>query len=707
LNKTTLNIDNREEVIEKISELFNTAWELGRNEAQNAYSYALRAVKLSLRLKPYANIYEHLDGGSFENSIDKNLLAKSLHLLGTLEIELSKFDKGIECLDAAILIFSQLNDKNALAKCHLTLGSAFVNKGDFQKGLNANLNGLKIAEEEGNIENIMILLSNAGLTYWNLGENEKAFLFLNKSLKYKREKGDKLDVAKTLNNIGLVYNATGDYLKALETYKEAYSIVEELGETKGVGILLMNIGLLYQKFEDTDKAEEFLYKALQAYKDVDYKKGIGECLVNLSLINRFKDKFDEALEFANESFKIAGEIGDKKVIGFAYNEMLYIMFEKKEFKKALEYGLKCYELRKDINHKAGILEVCDGIGKILLEINEPDKALKFFEEGLKMGAEAGLKDQMIGMYTDIADCYAKKGNYSKAYEYLKNHIEIRDVVFKEESQKRIRNIQSQFEFDQAQRDSEIYKLKNIDLVDANKKLEEMNQEKDEFLNLVSHDLKNPLNSVYGFSTLIVQDFEGLSKEEILDFTSNINISSMVMLDLINDILNANLIESGKYELKPEPIDLNVMIRSLITMNKFQLQQKEIKIIFTESPAAQVLSDTSIIRQILSNLISNAIKFSPMGKNVYVNIAFNSLDSFTSIEIQDEGPGMSAEDKTKLFTKFGKLSARPTAGESSTGLGLSIVKKLTNLINGKIVCESELGKGAKFILYIPQKISKQI
>jgi signal transduction histidine kinase len=95
-----------------------------------------------------------------------------------------------------------------------------------------------------------------------------------------------------------------------------------------------------------------------------------------------------------------------------------------------------------------------------------------------------------------------------------------------------------------------------------------------------------------------------------------------------------------------------------------------------------------------------LSFHRKEKNIFITVSHNKVDSTTSVGIQDEGPGLSEEDRGKLFIKFAKLSAKPTAGESSTGLGLSIVKKLTDIISGDIVCESEQGKGAKFILKIP-------
>jgi signal transduction histidine kinase len=702
LSRTPLNIDTDEEIVaaEKISALNKLAENSRTTDVRSGLKAARDAVILSMGLKPEDNIYDAISKISLADIPEKKLFALSLIQLAWYEVEYSKFDDAITGLLLAKKILTDFNDKYFLCKVAVILGSVYVLKGEFQTALDYNLEGLKFAEEDKNAENIMILCSNTGLTYWNLGETTKAYEFISRSLKYKRQRGDKLDIAKSLNNLGLVYNSMGDYLKALECYQEAFSIVEAHGETKGMGILSMNLGLLYERLGERDKAVLFMYKAFDAYKKANYKKGLGECLVNIALIKRVMGDLDSALKIAYESYTLSAEIGDKKVIAFAYQEIMQVHKARKEYKQALKFALKCYELRKEIEHKAGVMEICGSIGEILTAMNETEKALVFLQEGIKIGIAGEFNAEMLNLYTDVSQCYEAAGDYKSAVVYLKKHNELRDKVFSEESQKRIRSVQAQFEVEQAQRESEIYKLKNIDLADANKKLEMMNQEKNEFLNLVSHDLKNPLNSIYGFSNLLVEDINTLSMEEITDFASNINISSMAMLDLINEILNSELMDSGRYELHNELIDLNVMVKALISMNKFQLRQKDIKIEFDEKVIAHVFSDANIVKQIISNLLSNAIKFSPDGKKIFINIWHNKIDSSTLVSIKDEGPGLTEEDKNKLFVKFARLSAKPTGGESSTGLGLSIVKKLTDIISGKIMCESTPGQGAKFVLQIP-------
>jgi two-component system sensor histidine kinase/response regulator len=117
----------------------------------------------------------------------------------------------------------------------------------------------------------------------------------------------------------------------------------------------------------------------------------------------------------------------------------------------------------------------------------------------------------------------------------------------------------------------------------------------------------------------------------------------------------------------------------------------------------VVADFSALDQVLENLLSNALKFSPTGKNIFVSV--RRADNRVECVIRDEGPGFSEEDKAKMFRRYGRLSARPTAGEPSTGLGLSIVRKLVQLMNGELTCESNAGQGAAFSIRLPRPATK--
>jgi signal transduction histidine kinase len=235
------------------------------------------------------------------------------------------------------------------------------------------------------------------------------------------------------------------------------------------------------------------------------------------------------------------------------------------------------------------------------------------------------------------------------------------------------------------------------ILDArNTELTKLNLEKNEFLGIAAHDLKNPLSAILGLADLITTDFDSLLKEEVVDYAKGIAVSAEQMFGLIVNLLDVNKIESGQFNLVLKPTELRPLVQVVVNNYQERAKAKNLALHFQpqEIPLT-VLVDLNITRQVLDNLISNAIKYSPPGKSVYVRLL--QTGPVVSCEIQDEGPGLSDTDQQKLFGKFARLTAQPTGGEHSTGLGLFIVKKLVTAMNGKVWCESELGKGATFVV----------
>jgi PAS domain S-box-containing protein len=229
----------------------------------------------------------------------------------------------------------------------------------------------------------------------------------------------------------------------------------------------------------------------------------------------------------------------------------------------------------------------------------------------------------------------------------------------------------------------------------NQDLLRLNQEKNEFLGIVAHDLKNPLFCILGLSDILRNASEQVSLEKIVGYAGMIETSAQNMLVLISNLLDVNKIESGEFELKLAHLDLQPLLKKVVSTYSERAQLKQLKIQVSSVPALVYL-DESMMQEILENLLSNAIKYSPPAHNIYVSLSITPEDK-VRCEIQDEGQGLSAADQAKLFGKFTRLSAKPTGGEHSTGLGLFIVKKLVTALHGEVWCESELGKGARFIV----------
>ncbi|WP_069470697.1 hybrid sensor histidine kinase/response regulator [Candidatus Marithrix sp. Canyon 246] len=225
------------------------------------------------------------------------------------------------------------------------------------------------------------------------------------------------------------------------------------------------------------------------------------------------------------------------------------------------------------------------------------------------------------------------------------------------------------------------------------------ERKNQFLSMAVHDLKNPLSIIQTSSEMITNHFDDCDKRQLLEFNSYIFSSTQSMFELITNLLEINEIEAGKLKVKPMLIDIQVILNDLIKHYRVLAKAKGINLYFeTDHQSYKAMLDERMISSVLDNLISNAIKYSPYDKSVYIRLL--STETHIRCEIQDEGPGLNEEDQKKLFGQFARLSPQPTADEPATGLGLFIVKQLVETMRGKVWCDTEKDKGATFIVEFP-------
>jgi signal transduction histidine kinase len=242
-----------------------------------------------------------------------------------------------------------------------------------------------------------------------------------------------------------------------------------------------------------------------------------------------------------------------------------------------------------------------------------------------------------------------------------------------------------------------------DLADKNLKLDSLNKEKDDILGIAAHDLKNPLSGIAMSVSVIRMYGEKMKMEEIKETMQKVEKTVARMRDIISNLLNLNSIETGKIQMHLTECSAADIAEGLIKDYSSRARGKYIEINHLIDQSAMIYADPSMTYQIMENLLSNAMKFSPENKQIMVLVDYytdNTQKKWVKMSVKDQGPGLTEQDKSKLFGKFQKLSARPTGGENSTGLGLSIVKKLVELQNGKIMCESQPGMGAEFIVLLP-------
>ncbi|MCU0424128.1 MAG: ATP-binding protein [Candidatus Kapabacteria bacterium] len=246
------------------------------------------------------------------------------------------------------------------------------------------------------------------------------------------------------------------------------------------------------------------------------------------------------------------------------------------------------------------------------------------------------------------------------------------------------------------------------LITRNHELMQLNKEKNDLLAIVSHDLRNPLVSTLLAIKLLQKRYPNLSDEEKFAYLAKIQSASEQMIDFITKLLDVNALETGKMPVSLVPCDIRVATEAIMENYHPRAVAKGITFSYEAASEPIALADAVLLPQVLDNLLSNALKYSPNDKVIAVRITTRSANNVENtndgktvrLEVQDQGPGLTEEDKRRLFQKFARLSARPTGGEHSTGLGLSIVKKMVEAMHGKVWCESEIGVGSTFVVELP-------
>jgi signal transduction histidine kinase len=226
------------------------------------------------------------------------------------------------------------------------------------------------------------------------------------------------------------------------------------------------------------------------------------------------------------------------------------------------------------------------------------------------------------------------------------------------------------------------------------KIQELLHEKQQLFNIVSHDVKGPLNRIFALIQLFQFSSENLQPDQ-KEYLGKIHIMIADGLGMIRNLTDSQKLEAKAVIVQNETLHLSQAFNTLIRNYRVLAEKKRIQLHLTINPAQSAYGDRYIITRVMDNLLSNAIKFTPEGRNVFVTV--QEQENRVSIQVRDEGPGISDEDQSNLYKKFYTLAATPTGGETTTGLGLSVAKGFAEIAGMELTCTSKLGEGTIFTL----------
>lgn len=254
--------------------------------------------------------------------------------------------------------------------------------------------------------------------------------------------------------------------------------------------------------------------------------------------------------------------------------------------------------------------------------------------------------------------------------------------------------------------SAVEKNRNIELArqelkEKNVELQILNEQKNAFLGMAAHDLRNPISIIREYANLLHSSLEGKIEPELLEMVQSISSSTERMLLIVNELLDTSVIESGNLKLEKKPTNLKELFEKNVKLSSQISKQKNIRLSLDVAPGiVEVECDGKKIEQVLANFVTNAIKYSQPDTDV--NIKLYPENESIHFLVQDHGQGIPKEEQNKLFKNYSKTSVKPTAGESSTGLGLAIVRKIVEAHGGSVWLDSEEGKGSTFHVTLPHK-----
>lgn len=551
-------------------------------------------------------------------------------------------------------------------------------------------------------------------------------------------------ISKSLNFIGIAKRNQSNYLSALEYFFKALSYAEKNFDLTQISYALINIGNIYTFQTNYEGACEYFEKALINANKLNDEDLIAYCNANLgrSKIGLMEYKEAESHLIQAIDLRIKQKNKEGEVINKLDLAKLYTV--RQHYDNALELLVSNLRDIKLLGHKNTLAYSYLMISEIYLKKNDLNNAKKYVNLSIEISKESHLKKEEGDAYEILAIIQENLNESKNALESYKKRTHIKDSIFSEKNTRKIESLHSSYQFEKKAVETR-YLRQQAELNDIiiarqktiiwlviitailfltaailslkaanirkklNKQIEEqkekafihnnslidLNNEKTKLIRILSHDLRAPVNNIKGLAQVLqMTNNSSFSPEEnqVLDHIQN---ESDRLISMITKILNKEAIEGPKHEL--QRIDICTIVQSVITSFGPTAQSKAIEINSHYSDDVLCTHGDEIhISQIIENLLSNAIKFSEREQDIDINIQ-ESPNNKIKVEIKDRGPGLTKSDKEKIFKKFEKLSAKPTGNEESTGLGLSIVKRYVEQMDGRVWYESKLGKGTSFFV----------
>jgi signal transduction histidine kinase len=572
-----------------------------------------------------------------------------------------------------------------LASALHSMGTAKVILGRYDRGLNDLIQASTIRENLQDYVGLMSTLNNIGFAYSELNNDKKALEFYLKALSYREHSDNLRDVGVVLNNIGHLSLRQLDYDAALENFYKALEVNQQNGDDRGTASTLSNIGRVYHKTGSYDKGLEYHLRAYELGKNQDDKFGLISTLRNIAEVYLLKGKYADATNFALRSMLLAQEIGSLTEERNTAALLAQIYEKRGRYKEAAKH----YKIESELKDSLFSIQQSEAMAQIqsAYEVESKVKENEFLRKEQVISDQVITTQRWLLLFSGLFLLVV----LVLLLIILRSNRKIKSVI-QELTQKNEEIV--------AQKETIQQKVSAVD--EKNKELESINTIKNKLISVIAHDLKNPFNSITGYSELLVTDLSGYSNEEIVMFLGIIHDNAIKGNMLLDNLLQWSRLQTRTIQFLPVVHNLYKLVNDELFFTQHKAKEKQVSINNEVPTDLEVFADSNMLKTVIRNLLSNALKFTPKGGSVTIHSKAEAESVLVSVT--DSGEGIEPHIKEKLFTGEAGVTTTSDSGEKGTGLGLMLCKDFVLKHKGEIWVESKPGEGASFFFRLPNKPS---
>lgn len=557
------------------------------------------------------------------------------------------------------------------------LGNVYFYLDDLAHSSDFYYKSLRIAKENQLPELEASAMNNIASNMVNMNQEEEGEEMYRKSLKIAQDNGFANLVAVVSNNLGTLAAEKGQTEKALDYFHIALSYAVKNDDILGRAVYYNNIADIYLNKGNYEQARTYLQRSLKDNNRLGNKEGLAGNYYNFAELLLLQKSFDSAWLYVKKVDTITREL-ENPSLRSSYFELMHRYYSSTEdYKKALSFHKKYADLRDSlVSAQTG--DKISSLNSVYEERQRQEEMTKLREQQDELKFYLNLTIFLSALFI-IAVVYAFIVQRRAAHR------------FKEQNNR----------FKQNQKE---LATKNHELRLSQKKLEEVNRDRNQLFSIISHDLRSPFNSLLGFSDMLAEEVkEDADPESIKMMTENIHTSSMQLFELIQNLLEWANKERGKIEFRPEQVIVHRIAHENIELAKQSAHHKHVKIVNNIQKHVMVDADVNMLNTIFRNLIFNAIKFTP--KDGKVELTVDETSEKVVIHVKDTGMGMSESDKQMILFGEDTFTRKGTQNEKGAGLGLVLTKDFIKRHNGSLDITTELDKGTTFHVTIPKNQAK--